>query len=81
MSDWTKTKPKVPGVYKVRGFNVGRLPSKQREAVVEVRRVAGVLRCNLHDLNSSDAPPGTWTPVSRYDPAFQWYGPLTTQPE
>ena len=76
---WTKTKPSKPGIYKVRGFNLFRAASKQREAVVEVRAYRGRLHCNLHESNSSDDPVSEWSWLKDLNSEFQWRGPLVEE--
>lgn len=75
---WTTTKPKRPGVYMVRGFEVGVPRERQREAAVEVRKRGRGLVCNLHAKNSGDLDDGyDWSPVPNMAPDFEWLGPLT----
>lgn len=73
---FSRGKPTKPGIYKVRGFNLFRPRNRWREAVVEVRLYRGVLRCNLHEINSSDDPIATWAPISEYNDDFEWLGPF-----
>jgi hypothetical protein len=77
--NWTKNKPTKPGIYKVKGFNMFRAPSKQRVAVVEVRSYRGRLHCNLHESNSSDDPVSEWSWMQDLNSDFQWCGPLVEE--
>ena len=70
-SGWNKQKPTSPGIYGVRGFNIGRPPSKQSEAIVRVCKFRGKLVCNLHEYNS-DEPSDSWSLLSDMASYFEW---------
>lgn len=74
---WTSEKPTEPGAYWVKDFELyGRALSARRgKALVEVRRVDGDLRCNLHEQNS-DNDTDQWSAIAVMDDAFRWCGPL-----
>lgn len=77
--NWKNVKPTIPGIYKVKGFNLCRPASKQREAVVEVRAYRGRLHCNIHESNSSDDPVSQWSWLQDLNDEFQWCGPLVEE--
>ena len=68
---WTRRKPTEPGAYWLRGFEFGN-PSAQ--ALVEVRRWRGDLRCNVAECNY-DRNYDEWSHVADMGP-FRWCGPL-----
>ena len=70
MSGWTNTKPTEPGVYGVKGFNLGQTPSEQVEAIVRVV-FDGELVCNLHQCNSEEDFED-WYAVSDLLDTFEW---------
>lgn len=65
---WKKVRPESPGIYKVRGFHLGR---PEAYAVVEVRIVDDELRSNLHERNS-DHKTEDWSAISNHSENFEW---------
>ncbi|MBP7657406.1 MAG: hypothetical protein KA742_12785, partial [Pseudoxanthomonas sp.] len=68
---WSTNKPSHPGVYGVRGFNLGATPEEQFEAIVAVRLYEGDLICNLHESTSEDDF-DRWTLVEDCNDGFEW---------
>lgn len=66
--EWTTAKPTKPGIYRVRGYSIGR---PDRSAVVTVAKHRKVLRCNLHERNSDDDP-CEWSRLADLSDRFEW---------
>ena len=68
MNTFSSAKPVIPGIYKVRGFLIGRPESR---AVVTVVSHAGELRSNLN-LCTSDIDHAGWMPIAQHSDRFEW---------
>ena len=69
--NWTRKKPTEPGAYWLRGFELGN-PGAQ--ALIEVRRWRGDLRCNIGEC-TYDRNYDEWSHVADMG-SFRWCGPL-----
>ncbi len=68
MNTFSSAKPLIPGIYKVRGFWIGKPEST---AVVKVVSHAGELRSNLN-LCTSDIDHAGWLPIAQHCDRFEW---------
>lgn len=68
VNTFSSVKPVIPGIYKVRGFWIGRPESR---AVVTVVSHAGELRSNLN-LCTSDIDHAGWLPIAEHCDRFEW---------
>jgi hypothetical protein len=68
MNTFSSAKPVIPGIYKVRGFWIGKPEST---AVVNVVSHAGELRSNLN-LCTSDIDHAGWLPIAEHCDRFEW---------
>lgn len=74
---WAKSRPTLPGAYKVRGWNLdaGR---QLDEALVTVAVIDGELCSDLNECNTGRCR--DWMPLNQHRDDFEWLGPLSAAP-
>lgn len=68
VGEWTTAKPAAQGIYRVRGWNLGR---PDAVAIVTVASYDNRLVCNLHEVNS-ETDPEEWDSIDNFSDRFEW---------
>lgn len=75
---WTKVRPTVAGVYRVRGWHIGH---PDDAAVVEIVDTDRGLMCNMHCYNTERDIAGQWGHLSSCSSRFEWSRIDATTPQ